>query len=128
MNNALIHALLVGAGGFLGALLRYGLTGLVHRQFTVATFPHGTLAVNLLGCFMIGAFAGVAESRQVLGSEVRTFVLIGLLGGFTTFSALGLDTFAMIRGDNHLGAALNVAVHLIAGLALVWLGYELTSG
>jgi CrcB protein len=127
LKTALIHAAAVGSGGFLGALARYGLSGLVHRQAPLATFPYGTLAVNLLGCLLIGGLAGLAESRQLFGPEFRTFALIGVLGGFTTFSTFGYETFAMLRDDEHLRAAANVGTHVILGLALVWLGYALTT-
>jgi CrcB protein len=124
---ALINSALVGSGGFVGALLRYGLSGLVHRQVPFTTFPYGTMAVNLLGCLLIGVFAGLAESRQLFGPELRTFVLIGLLGGFTTFSTLGYETFAMIRDDEYLLAVANMGAHVVLGLALVWTGYMLTA-
>jgi len=124
---ALINAALVGSGGFIGALARYGLSGLVHRRIPLTTFPYGTLAVNLLGCFAIGVLAGFAESRQLFGPEFRVFALIGLLGGFTTFSTFGYETFAMIRDAEYLHAAANIGVHVIAGLALVWLGYAVTA-
>jgi CrcB protein len=123
VKTALINAAVVGSGGFLGALARYGLGGLVHRQIPLATFPYGTLLVNLLGCFAIGLLAGLAESRQLFGPEFRTFALIGVLGGFTTFSTFGYETIAMIRDSEHIRAAANVGVHVVAGLALVWLGY-----
>ena len=126
MKAALINAALVGSGGFLGALARYGLSGLVHRQVPLATFPYGTLVVNLVGCFAIGVLAGFAESRQLFGPEFRVFALIGLLGGFTTFSTFGYETFAMIRDAEYLQAAANIGVQVIAGLALVWLGYVVT--
>jgi len=128
LKTALFNALAVGSGGFLGALARYGLSGLVHRQVPLATFPYGTLAVNLLGCLVIGVLAGLAESRQLFGPEFRTFALIGILGGFTTFSTFGYETFAMLRDDEHLRAAANIGMHVILGLALVWLGYALTTG
>ena len=121
------QVLLVGSGGFLGAVLRYAVGGLVHRQLTFATFPFGTLTVNLVGCFVIGAVAGLAEARQVLGPEARLFVLIGLLGGFTTYSTFAFETYAMLRDGEILRAALNVGVHVVFGLTLVWLGYALTS-
>ena len=127
MKVALINAALVGSGGFIGALARYGLSGLVHRRIPLTTFPYGTLAVNLLGCFAIGVLAGFAESRQLFGPEFRVFALIGLLGGFTTFSTFGYETFAMIRDAEYLHAAANIGVHVIAGLALVWLGYAVTA-
>ncbi len=127
MKATLINAAMVGSGGFIGALARYGLSGLVHRQVPFATFPYGTMAVNLMGCCAIGVIAGLAESRQLFGPEFRTFALIGLLGGFTTFSTFGYETFAMLRDAEYLRVAANVGVHVILGLALVWLGYALTT-
>ena len=127
MKTALINAVIIGSGGFLGALARYGLSGLVHRQLPLTTFPYGTLVVNLVGCLAIGAIAGLVESRPLFGPEFRRFVLIGILGAFTTFSTFGYETFAMIRDDEYFRAAVNVGMHVLLGLALVWLGYTLTS-
>ena len=127
MKAALLTTLLVGAGGFLGAVARYGLSGLVHRQLPLTTFPYGTLAVNLVGCLVIGLLLGLVESRQLFGPEFRTFALIGILGAFTTFSTFGYETFAMLRDGEHLRALLNVGAQVIFGLALVWLGYSTAS-
>ena len=127
MKSALIHSLLVGAGGFLGALLRYALSGLVHRQLPLTSFPYGTLAVNLVGCLLIGALAGLADFRQLFSPEARIFALIGVLGGFTTFSTFGYETFVMLRDAEYLRAAVNVGLHVVLGVALVWIGYSLTA-
>jgi len=127
LKAALINAMVVGSGGFLGALARYGLSGLVHRLLPFATFPYGTLAVNLLGCFGIGVMTGLTESRLLFGPEFRRFALIGLLGGFTTFSTFGFETFSMIRADEYFRAAASVGSHLVLGLVLVWLGYALSA-
>lgn len=127
MKPALLNALLIGAGGFAGTVLRYALGGFVQRHFPLATFPFGTLFVNLLGCLLIGAFAGLADSRQLFAPEVRSLAFIGVLGGFTTFSTFGYETFAMARDGEHLRAACNVGFHVILGLALVWWAYGLTS-
>ena len=121
-----MNALLVGAGGFAGALLRYALGGLVHRQLPLATFPYGTLSVNLLGCFLIGALAGLADSRQLFTPELRLVAFIGLLGGFTTFSTFGYETVVMARDGEFMRAAWNVGLHVVLGLGLVWFGYGLT--
>jgi CrcB protein len=121
------NAALVGAGGFLGALLRYGLIGLVDRLLPITAFPYGTLAVNVLGCLAIGVLAGLAEARHLFGAEVRLFAMVGLLGGFTTFSSLGLEVFGMFRGGEAYGALANVAAHLALGLPAVWLGFALAS-
>ncbi len=119
------HAVLVGAGGFVGTLLPYGVGGILQRQLPHATFPYGTLVVNLLGCLVIGGLAGLIDTRQVFSPEARGFALIGVLGGFTTYSTFGYETFALVRDAEHLRAAANVALHVILGLAGVWLGYAL---
>ena len=115
MKLALINAAMVGSGGFLGALARYGLGGLVQRQVPGTTFPYGTLVVNLLGCLLIGLFAGLAESRQLLTPELRLFGLVGVLGGFTTFSTFGHETFTMVRDGLYLSAATNVGLQVVLG-------------
>ena len=127
LKTALVNAMVIGSGGFLGALARYGLSGLVHRQMPLTTFPYGTLVVNLLGCFAIGVLAGLVESRQLFGPELRAFAFIGILGGFTTFSTFGYETFAMIRDAEYLAAWANVGLHVMLGLALVWLGFAVTT-
>ena len=127
MKAELTNALIIGTGGFIGALARYGLSGLVQRQVWLTTFPYGTLAVNLLGCIVIGVITGLVESRQLFGPEFRTFALIGVLGAFTTFSTFGYETFAMLRDTEYIRAAANVGVHVVLGLAVVWLGYALTT-
>jgi CrcB protein len=127
LRSALANALLVGCGGFLGSLLRYGLGSLVHRALPMATFPHGTLAVNLVGCLAIGALAGLADSRQMFSPPLRAFTFIGVLGGFTTFSTFGYETFALARDGDYLRAGWNVGLHVVLGLGVLWLAYGLTS-
>ena len=127
LKLALTYAAMVGSGGFLGALARYVLGGLVQRGFPLAAFPYGTLAVNLVGCLAIGILAGISESRQLLGPELRTFVFIGILGGFTTFSTFGYETIALMRDAEYLPAMANVGLHVTVGLALVWLGFTVTT-
>jgi len=123
-----MNAALVGSGGFIGAILRYSLHSLVQRNESIGAFPIGTLAVNLIGCLLIGITAGVIDSRQIVSPELRTFIMIGVLGGFTTFSALGLETFALLRAADYLRATGNVVIHVVLGLALVWIGYSLAFG
>ena len=127
MKTALINAALIGTGGFLGALFRYALGGMVQKGFPASVFPYGTLAVNLLGCLLIGIVMGLAESRQMFGPEFRLFVLIGLLGGFTTYSTFGYESFLLFRDAEYVRALANVLLHVILGLGLVWLGYRLAS-
>lgn len=127
MKAIFLQAFLVGLGGFLGALCRYALSGIVHRGVPQTTFPVGTLAVNLLGCLLIGYLAGLADSRQLFAPELRLFAFIGLLGGFTTFSTFGFETIALARDASYVQAAVNVGLHVVLGLALVWLAYGLAT-
>lgn len=127
LQAALQNALWVGCGGFAGSVLRYGLSGLVQRQLPLSTFPYGTLAVNLTGCLVIGCVAGLAEARQLLGPGARTFVLVGVLGGFTTFSTFGYESLSLLREGEQTRAAANVLAHVALGLAAVWLGHALAT-
>ena len=125
MDRWLLQSLLVGAGGFAGAVLRYGVQTLVLRHAPLSVFPYGTLVVNLLGCLAIGALAGLTVSRDLFSEELRSLIFVGLLGGFTTFSAFGYETFALIRDGEYPSAAAYAALHLVLGLGLVWLAYRL---
>jgi len=127
VKAALLNAAFVGAGGFVGAICRYGLSGLVQQNLRFATFPYGTMAVNLAGCFLIGLSMGAIETRQLFAPELRLFLLVGVLGGFTTYSTFGYETFALLRDAEFLQAMLNVSVHVVFGLLLVWGGYLLTA-
>jgi CrcB protein len=118
---------MVGAGGFIGAVCRYSLSGFVQRYFPGAAFPIGTLAVNMLGCLLIGLIIGLVESRLLFGPDFRRFALIGVLGGFTTYSTFGYESFALLRDTEYLRAAGNIGLHVILGLALVWVGFALAS-
>ncbi len=95
----------VGIGGFIGSLFRFGVSGFVHRLLPFATFPYGTLAVNVSGCLVIGILGGLAESRQVISPELRLFLFLGVLGGFTTFSTFGYETIELLRDAEHFRAA-----------------------
>ena len=127
MKAALVNAAYVGAGGFIGAVCRYFLSGLAQRSAGAMGFPYGTLAVNMVGCLAIGIVVGMIDTRQVLHPEFRVFLLVGVLGGFTTYSTFGLETFALLRDTEYLRAVANVMVHVLLGLALVWIGYALAS-
>ena len=108
------------AGG-VGTGARYLLSGWVQRKLGPA-FPLGTLAVNVLGCLVIGLLSQLGESRGALTPETRAFFVIGVLGGFTTFSSFGNETMNLWRdGESFLGF-LNIAGQLVLGLGAVWLG------
>jgi len=114
--------LIIGLGGFIGAVLRYGLSGYVQALSGSIYFPYGTLAVNLLGCFVIGFLSQLVESHGLLGPKTRSFLLIGLLGSFTTFSTFGNESLnLLLDGDNFFSLA-NISIHILLGLGFVWLG------
>ena len=114
----------IAVAGLIGTLLRYWLSGAVARQYG-ETFPWGTMAVNLIGCLITGAVFFLTEERFLMSPTIRTVILIGLLGGFTTFSAYGLQTFALLREGQFGLATLNVVTSNILGLVMVWVGYVL---
>lgn len=114
--------LLVGAGGFLGSVCRYALSSFVQQLTRSTGFPYGTLTVNLLGCFVIGLLSALAETRGAVSDEARAFLVVGVLGGFTTFSAFGNETWNLFR-DGASGLALaNIAAQVVLGLGCVWFG------
>jgi CrcB protein len=113
--------LVVGCGGFAGAVLRYLVSGWV-QTFIKSPFPYGTLAVNGIGSFVIGGLAGLTLTGAV-SPEVRLFVGIGLLGAFTTFSTFSYETMMLIKSSSYLEAFLNIGINVIIGLVLVYLGY-----
>jgi CrcB protein len=117
--------ILVGVGGFIGAIFRYALSGLVYRLAENPYFPYGTLAVNVLGCLIIGFLGGLAENSQIFNPEIRVLVFIGILGSFTTFSTFGYEIFTFLRDGQILASAANLISHIILGLGAVWLGYIL---
>lgn len=117
--------LLVGLGGFLGSIARYRLGGLVTQWTLQHRFPFGTFVVNVLGCLVIGLLAGLAERHNAFSLDARLFLFTGLLGGFTTFSAFGLETMELLRRGDFVTAALYVGASVVVGLAAVWVGLRL---
>ena len=122
MRRAKGLAVLVGAGGFVGSVLRFLVSGWAQRIDPQGGFPYGTLAVNAIGCLVIGLLSGLADARGVLGPEARLLILVGVLGGFTTFSTFGMETVNLMRDAHLLAAFGNVALHVVLGLAMVYLG------
>ena len=118
------NLLLVGIGGFIGSVTRYALGGWVTRLTVEAKFPYGTLLVNLAGCLVIGLLAGLSVKYELFSQEAKLFLFTGLLGGFTTFSAFGLETVFLLRRGEFLIAAAYVAASVAFGIALVWLGIK----
>ncbi len=120
----MLRITLVGLAGLTGTLCRYWLSGAVVRRHG-EEFPWGTLVVNVAGCFLVGLLYHLLQERGHAGETARAAVLVGLLGGFTTFSSYGLQTFALLR-DGRVGlAAANVVASNLLGVLMVYAGYAL---
>jgi CrcB protein len=119
--------IVVGIGGAAGSLLRYWANLMLARGLGQPSYV-STLAVNVIGCAIIGLLAGqLASGRVTMGASLQLFVFVGLLGGFTTFSSFGLDTFTLAREGRRYAAAFNVVFQVAVGLLGVAAGYALGS-
>lgn len=116
----MIKLLAIGIGGFIGALLRYGISGWVY-SFSESGFPSGTLVVNIIGAFILGLVAGLAE-RHIMHPNLKLFLTIGVLGAFTTFSTFSYETIMLLQVSSYLKAFLNVSLSVLFGLAAAFLG------
>ncbi len=121
----MLNVLLVGLGGGLGAMARYGVSLWVLHWPGAPPFPLATLLVNVLGCFAIGVLAFLGETRGLLTPEARLLLMTGFLGGFTTFSAFGIETLGLARGGATAATLGYVGAHLALGLGAVWAGQAL---
>jgi CrcB protein len=108
-------------GGITGTLARYLLAGSVHR-FLGTSFPLGTLVVNLIGCFLIGLFATLADQKFLLGPDLRILLMVGFCGAFTTFSTFMLETVNLMSAGEFLKATFNVAGSVVIGFVAFRLG------
>lgn len=125
MSNVISIAL----AGMAGVLLRYYLSSWIDAR-SGGAFPWGTVGVNLVGCFLAGCLFQLLVERTVAGAaavdpRTRDALLIGFLGGFTTFSAYSVQTLTLLRDSQWLSAGLNVGLSNLGGIALAWLGYSL---
>lgn len=116
--------LLVGLGGAFGAMARHAVGAAFLATSTSWRFPVGTLLVNVSGCLLIGLFAAFAEQMPGLNGPARLLLVTGVLGGYTTFSAFGLETVLMLRRGDAMLATGYVAASIVFGLAAVWLGMK----
>ena len=117
-----MQVILIAVGGAFGSVCRYLLATAVQR-YSSPFFPYGTFVVNVLGCLIFGVIIGAARQRFVLGPSERAFLLIGILGGFTTFSTFTYETFALLQDGEFLRAFVNAAGQLVCGLVALWAGY-----
>jgi fluoride exporter len=121
-----VRLLLIAVGGAIGSVARSVLSTAVLRA-SGTLFPAGTFAVNFAGCVLFGAIAGAAEQRVQLAPELRAFLLVGVLGGFTTFSSYAFESFSLLRDGQFAAAAVNIVGQVIAALVGLWAGYVLTN-
>ena len=115
------RALLVGIGGFFGSMGRYWLAGVV-QDWNGADFPAGTLAVNILGSFILGMVLALSIDRDLISPNFRLFLGAGFCGGFTTMSAFSYETLALLREGSVLVGVGNITESLVSCLSAVWLG------
>lgn len=119
--------ILVGIGGAIGSIARFKLSGYVLHHTLDWRFPAGTFAVNVIGCLVAGLLAGLAEKHDFLSAEARLLLFTGLLGGFTTFSAFGLETMFLLRRGEVLVAGANIFLSVCLGILALWLGLGLSA-
>jgi len=121
-----VQVILIAVGGALGSVCRYLLATAVQR-YSSPFFPYGTFVVNVLGCLVFGVIMGAARQRFVLGPSERAFLLIGILGGFTTFSTFTYETLALLQDGEFVRAFTNVGGQIIVGLVALWAGYSIAA-
>jgi fluoride exporter len=125
-----IAYLWVAIGGALGSVGRFWLNGIISAKFG-ETFPFGTLIINITGSFLIGIFAALAIPEGRMDSQSRAFatqfLMIGICGGYTTFSSFSLQTLILLRDREWLYAGGNVILSMVLCMIAVWLGYLLGS-
>ncbi len=117
--------LLVFVGAGIGGVLRYLMSPAVQRLCNDWNFPIGTFCVNMLGCLLIGFLAQLSESKGLFQGDARLFLFVGVLGGYTTFSSFGFETFQLLRDGEFLYASMNAILQVALGLLFVWLGWIL---
>ena len=115
------QAIIVFIGGGLGATARYWLSGAVYR-FMSSQFPYGTITVNVLGCLLIGFLMSFFADRFIISPNLRLFLTLGFLGGFTTFSTFSYETMQLFRDGQNLSAFANVFYTTLNCLAATWIG------
>ena len=115
---------LIAGGGACGSMLRYALQGWVQNS-VASIFPWGTMAVNLTACLAIGFLAGMFGGSQLIREEYRIGLTVGVLGGYSTFSTFGLETFNLAKDKEFVLAGLNLLLSCGIGVVAVWAGYRL---
>ena len=124
MNQIIYTSLIIGLGGFIGTILRFLLSSSIEKSFATS-FPIGTIFVNLIGCFLIGLLSGYFTQKLGDQTQLFFFLTIGVLGGFTTFSAIAMDSQVFIENGEYLKMLTYISVQAILGIALCLIGYNI---
>lgn len=124
----MLQIIWIGLGGFVGAVLRYFVSGFVHWISRAGYFPVGTMTVNIIGCFFIGLLSVLVDGQNVMDPQIRAFIFVGFLGAFTTYSTFGNDSLNLFETGNSMGVIVNVGLHLILGIGAVWGGKLIGEG
>lgn len=118
--------LYVGLGGFIGSIARYGVSKL-NLYWHFLSIPMGTLTVNVLGSFLIGILVGISQKSDLLSADLRLFLMVGVCGGFTTFSSFSNENFMLMQNGQFLTALIYTGSSILFGFAAVYLGYIFTN-
>ena len=124
MTQIINTSLIIGLGGFLGTISRFLISSSMEKYFATS-FPIGTIMVNLIGCFLIGLLSGYFTQKLGDQTQLFFFLTIGVLGGFTTFSAIAIDSQVFIENGEYLKMLTYISVQAILGIALCLIGYNL---
>ena len=124
MAQIINTSLIIGLGGFIGTIFRFLISSLIEKSFATS-FPIGTLLVNLIGCFLIGLLSGYFTQKLGDQTQLFFFLTIGVLGGFTTFSAIAMDSQVFIENGEYLKMLTYISVQAILGIALCLIGYNI---
>ena len=117
---------IIGSGGFIGSIARY-LVSHLNLTITFHSVPVGTLLVNIGGSLLIGFLTGIAEKSMILTSEWRLFLMVGLCGGFTTFSAFANENLMLMHNGQTMAVLLYTGLSIFLGFLAVWFGYVITN-
>jgi CrcB protein len=118
----LVQIFWIGLGGFVGAILRFMVSGSVQWIAKGVELPSGTLLVNLIGSFAFGFLSVLGDRSEILTMDARAFIFVGGLGAFTTFSTFANDSFSLFQDGSNIWGLVNIAIHIILGLTAIWLG------
>ena len=121
------NLLILGLGGFFGAISRYMLSEYVQNLFKQTAFPYGTVAVNILGCFVLGLLTHAAGAKGLLDAQTRLFLMVGFVGAFTTFSTFSLESASLFQSGQNAAGMLNILSSNLLGLVFVFIGQSVAS-